>query len=154
MTQGNARDEEQYGNHDAYANCRFYVIIDKIPQAVFTELSGLQMETEVLEYTEGGNNSYTHRLPGRTKVSNITLKRGMARNNELFKWYLENQQKITRRGVSVVMYDTQGKELMQWAFVGAYPVKWVGPQFTAGGNQTAVETLELAHGGLDLGKTK
>jgi phage tail-like protein len=139
--------------HDIYSNCRFYVIVESLTKAVFTELSGLQMETEVFEYQEGGNNSYVHRLPGRTKVGNITLKRGMTSGNELFTWYLENQQgkRITRRSVSVVMYDTIGNELMRWNFINAFPVKWVGPQFTAGGNQAAVETLEIAHDGIHIG---
>jgi phage tail-like protein len=123
-----------------------------MPRAVFTELSGLQVETEVQEYAEGGNNSFTHRLPGRTKVGNITLKRGMTSSNELFSWYLQHLQgkTIKRVNVSVVMYDTAGEELMRWNFVNAYPVKWSGPQLTAGGNQAAIETLELAHDGLQV----
>jgi phage tail-like protein len=138
---------------DIYANCRFYVLIESMPKAVFTELSGLQVETEVQEYAEGGNNTFTHRLPGRTKVSNITLKRGMTNSNEFFNWYLEHLQGkvITRRNLSIVMYDTTGKELMRWNFINAYPVKWVGPQFTSNGNQAAVETLELAHDGMQVG---
>ena len=54
---------------DSYPNCRFYVEIDGMAQAVFTEVSGLQLEMEVMEYQEGGNNDFVHRLPGRTKSS-------------------------------------------------------------------------------------
>jgi phage tail-like protein len=136
---------------EANPNYRFYVEIDAIPQAVFTEVSGLQMETEIMEYAEGGNNSFIHRLPGRTKVSNLTLKRGMTSSNEFFKWYLQVMQgKDTRRNISVVMYDVSGKELVRWNFVKAYPVKWIGPQFSADGTAMAVETVELAHNGLQV----
>ncbi len=138
---------------DTYATSRFYVFIDGIPHAIFTELSGLQIETEVMDYAEGGNNRFIHRLPGRTKVSNITLKRGMTRSNELLKWYLDIAygKKIERRHMSIVMYDTEGKELLRWNFVNAYPVKWVGPQFNASAKAAAIETLELAHAGVYLG---
>jgi len=138
---------------DIYSSSRFYVMIDSMAQAVFTELSGLQVETEVMEYAEGGNNDFVHRLPGRTRVGNITLKRGITSSNDLFKWYMSiaSGRKIDRRNISLVMYDTAGMELMRWNFLSAYPVKWVGPQFDATGNVSAVETLELAHAGLQMG---
>jgi phage tail-like protein len=134
---------------EAYAAYRFYVQIEGVPQAVFTELSGLQLETEVEEVVEGGNNGFVHKMPGRTKVGNITLKRGMTKSNEFFKWYMDIAQgKISRRNVSVIMYDAAGEPVMRWHFDKAYPVKWIGPQFSAGSNATAIETLELAHSGL------
>ena len=133
-------------------NCRFYVKIDGIMEAVFTEVTGLQIEMEVFEYAEGGNNNFVHRLPGRTKVSNITLKRGMARSNDFFKWYTEVASgTIKRRNVAVILFDVRGEELTRWNFLNAYPVKWVGPQLAAAGHDAAIETLELAHEGLNLG---
>ncbi len=134
---------------DAYPNCRFYLEVDGINQAVFTEVSGLHVETEVEEYAEGGNNGFVHCLPGRTKVGRLTLKRGLVGSNDFFKWYQEIiQGKITRRNLSVVAYDVTGKELTRWNFIKAYPVKWDGPQFKADGSIASVETLELAHDGL------
>src|SRR5215470_2047172 len=98
-------------------------------QAVFSEVSGLQVETVVQDYEEGGNNGFVHRLPGRTKVGNLTLKRGITKSNEFFKWYTDIARgTITRRNISVIMYDTAGNELVRWNFIKAYPVKWVGPQ--------------------------
>src|SRR5947209_5021359 len=129
-------------SQDAYANCRFYVTIDKDPVAVFTEVSGLQVQMDVTEYEEGGNNEFVHRLPGRTRVSNLTLKRGMTRSNAFYQWQAEVAQgHITRRNVSVVMYDAAGEKLVQWDFVNAYPVKWVGPQLVSDGTATSIETL-------------
>lgn len=137
---------------EAFPTCRFYVEIGGIAQAVFTEVTGLQMETEVMEYQEGGNNGFTHRLPGRTKVSNVTLKRGMATSNDFFKWYAQIAQgQISRQNVTVVMYDVKGDELQRWSFINAYPVKWIGPQLKSSEAATAIETLELAHEGLKLG---
>jgi phage tail-like protein len=138
-------------SQDIYPSYRFYVEIGSAPRALFTEISGLQVETDIFEYAEGGNNSFIHRLPGRTKVSNITLKRGMTTSNELFAWYGQwLNGKHTPQNVTVVMYDTAGNALLRWTFLNAYPVKWVGPQFTANGAQAAIETLELAHEGLQV----
>lgn len=140
------------GIEEAAPNYRFYVKLDNIPQAVFTEVSGLQLETVVQDYEEGGTNHFVHRLPGRTKVGNLILKRGVTKSNAFFKWYVDFMNgKVSRQNVSVVMLDTKGEELMRWNFEGAYPVKWSGPQFSADGKSIAIETLELAHNGMKMG---
>ena len=134
-----------------HANCRFYVKVGDNTQAMFTEMSGLQFETAVTEYEEGGSNGYVHRLPGRSKISNITLKCGVTQSNAFFKWYMDILQgKFRTQHVTVAMYDSAGEVLAEWDFLDAYPVKWVGPQLTADGKNAAIETLELAHAGLRL----
>ncbi|GAB4114123.1 MAG: phage tail protein [Roseiflexaceae bacterium] len=136
---------------EAFSNCRFYVEIDQKKTAVFTEVGGIQIETTLQDYEEGGNNGFVRRFPTRTKVGNLTLKRGMVASNELFKWYEQTiQGKAVRRNVSVIMYDSTGTEICRWDFENAFPVKWVGPQFTADGKNLAVETIELAHDGIKL----
>lgn len=137
---------------EAYPDCRFYVMLDGVVQGVFTEVGGLQIEMDVMEYQEGGNNGFVYRLPGSTKVSNITLKRGMTKSNDFFKWCANIATgNFRRRNISIVMYDVVGEELMRWNFMNAYPVKWTGPQFQASGAAAAIETLELAHEGMELG---
>ncbi len=139
----------------AHAACRFYVEISKGEfgkgeakqvQAVFTEVSGLQVEMQTMDYEEGGANTYVHRLPGRLKVGNVTLKHGMTRSNEFLKWCL----KLERRNMSVVMFDSHGQAVVRWNFNDAYPVKWVGPQFTADSTSMAIESIELAHKGVTV----
>jgi phage tail-like protein len=136
---------------EAHAACRFYVEIDHKKEAVFTEVSGLQVEMQVTEYEEGGRNGFIHRLPGRLKVGNIVLKRGLVKANDFFQWCLAAaEQDIIRRHISIVIYDVAGQEVVRWDFQGAYPVKWTGPTFNADQGAVAMETLELAHQGLEL----
>ena len=136
---------------DPYLTSKFYIEIQGIEQASFAECSGLAVETEVFEYQEGGLNEYVHKLPGRSKVSNVTLKRGITDSNELWDWYRDVVQgKIERKNVSIVLYDLEGNEVMRWAFIDAYPVKWSGPAFKADANAITIETLELAHRGMNL----
>lgn len=135
-----------------FPSTRFYIEIDGINKAVFTEAEGLQIEIDVTEYEEGGSNGFVHRLPGRARISNLTLKRGLVQSNQLFKWQAEiTQGKITRRNVSVVMYDPAGTEVVRWNLIKAYPVRWIGPAGRVNENVASIETLELAHAGLELG---
>lgn len=139
---------------------RFYLEIKGTTSAVFTELSGLQIETEITEYMEGGNNDYVHKLPGRTKIGNITLKHGVVASQDLLEWFIKvTQGTIERKNISVVVYgrDMGGnsgavKEVVRYNFNLAYPVKWSGPQLSAASTSVAIETLELAHAGFSLGK--
>jgi len=135
------------------ANCRFYLRIGSQTQAVFTEVGGLQVETTVQDYEEGGNNGFVHRLPGRTKVGNLTLKRGITQSNEFFNWYADVAAgRIVKKDVSLVIFNPKGDVVAQWDLEKAFPVKWVGPQLVADGTAVAVETLELAHAGLKWAK--
>jgi phage tail-like protein len=137
---------------DPYPSYRFYVQFDNKMQALFTEVSGLRVELAVQDVEEGGNNEFVHRLPGRAKVSNITLKKGMTRSREFLEWLLDiSKGTIKRRHVTVVMYDTARKVVLRWNFHHAYPVKWSGPDFKSSGSEAAMESLELTHKGMGLG---
>lgn len=134
---------------DSHPVSRFYVEIQGVTQAVFSEVSGLQIETEVFEYREGGNNSFIWRMPGPTRIGNLTLKHGLVASGDLFTWYMQTVRgTFEPRNVSVIIYNAAGSELARWSFSGAYPVRWVGPMLSAESSLAAVETIELAHSGL------
>jgi phage tail-like protein len=130
---------------------QFRVEIDGLVRGAFSEVGGLQMEVEVEDYREGGNNGYIHRLAGPARFpSNLTLKHGIADDDELWLWYRDvMNDKITRRKVSILLLDAGGAERRRWTFKEAYPVKWVGPDLRGNTAEVAVETLELVHRGLE-----
>jgi len=136
---------------DPYAAYPFVVEIGGVSGAAFTECTLPVLEVEVEEVKEGGFNSGTHLLPGRVKRGSMTLKRGLAKPDDLLKWYSSIAQgSIERRAVSVVFYDSQPgggggpKEVMRWNLAGAYPHKWTGPALNTASNQVAIETLEIS----------
>jgi phage tail-like protein len=114
----------------------------------FREITGLQMEREILEYAEGGYNDCVHKLPGRVKYPNLVLKRGITNQDELMKWFWQTQATPDRKDVTVKLVDSSTKVMRTWAFAQAYPVKWIGPNLNAGSDSAAVEQLELVHAGL------
>lgn len=136
---------------DVFVAFRFEVRVDDRPLGGFTECGGLQLEIEVQDYPEGGLNTQLHKLPVRTKQSNIRLKRGIA-NRALWDWYAELAGgTVARCNGSILVHDPSGENVVaEWQFRRAYPVKWVGPELNATQNQVAVETIELAHEGLEM----
>ncbi len=126
---------------------RFVIEIDKKAVGYFTDVSGLQAEIEVTTYQEGGENSYEHKLPGRAKFSNVTLKRGVvSTDNDLWKWlYGVMYGKVQRKPVSIRMLNQDYTDMRRWDLEDAYPVKWSLSEFKSADNAIAVETLELAY---------
>lgn len=136
---------------DPYGSYRFRVQIRDISVAEFSECSGLEMTVKVDEVREGGQNGFVHRLPGRVEYGNLTLRRGYAVSNELFKWIvsaMSQTRPLVKQTVTVTLVNQAGEDVVSWTFVEAYPVKWTGPSFKAGENAIALESLEIAHSGL------
>lgn len=131
---------------DPYRNFSFLVEIDGITQAGFSDASGFGASTDPIEYREGGETKTVRKLPGLTKYTNITLKWGLTDSRELYDWYRDVVNgKIERKSGSIILLDLEGEEKVRWNFFEAWPTKWDGPDFTAKGNDVAIETLELAH---------
>ena len=151
MTMNGRPGNGSYNRVDELTTNRFCIDIDGLLVAVFKECSGLNGEIEVETYQEGGQNDYEHKLPGRAKFGNVTLKGGVANSIDLWNWFQGVATgRVERRDVSVVMYRQNSEEAMRWTLRSAYPVRWQGPEFTAGDTNVSVHSLELAHHGLEL----
>lgn len=119
----------------------------------FTEVSGLDVETAVLEYREGSSPDYAPiKIPGLRKYSNIVLKRGVVRgDNEFFQWL--NATRLAapeRRDLTIALLNEEHEPTMVWKARNAWPVKIVGPVLDALEGRLAIETLEIAHEGLTI----
>jgi phage tail-like protein len=126
------------------------VEIDGITQAGFSDCSGFGSSTDPIEYREGGENKTVRKLPGLTKHTNITLKWGLTDSKELYNWYRDVVNgKIQRKNGSIIVLDLEGDEKVRWNFFSGWPTKWDGPDFTAKGNDVAIETLEIVHEGIE-----
>jgi phage tail-like protein len=138
---------------DPAPSFKFKVELGGIIEAHFTECSGLNVERAVLQYEEGGVNDRVHILPGRFKYSNIVLKHGVTESSVLWNWYKKGSQSgiVTGlRNISILLFDSTGKQVKRWNINGAYPIKWSGPDLNTANSQVAVETLEIAHQGFDI----
>ena len=134
---------------DPYRDFNFWVEIEGLIVAGFSEVSGLRMEVEVEVYNEGGLNEYPHQLPGRVRQNSLTLKHGLTDMDTLWPWFHDvTQGIITRRNLTIYLLDNGGLPAMWWDVHQAYPVRWEGPDLRATGNGVALESLVLAYHGL------
>lgn len=135
---------------DPYASFRFRVEIDSLIAGGFTEVSGIEVTTDVESVAEGGVNFHEHKLPKGTKYSDITLKRGLSDKAALWGWYYKViNGEIERKNISILLLDaTLQKTLKRWDYCDAYPIKWTGPGLNAANSAIATEAVVLTHHGL------
>jgi phage tail-like protein len=135
---------------DPFLSFQFKVEFGQQIVAAFSEVNGLEFETEVQTFREGGVNLYEQQLAGPLKFpQRLVLKKGITDSDDLWSWHQRvSQGKIERKDVSILLLDSTGEVQKRWDFNLALPVKWTGPQFRAAGHEVAVETLELVHKGL------
>ena len=113
----------------------------------FHEVSGLNAEIAVETLDEGGENRFSHRLPGRAKFPNLVLKRGLVSDSMLLRWFQDaiEHLEVLPTTVRVSLVNERDEPLTTWAFVDAWPVKWNVSGLDATKNALAVDTIELAY---------
>ncbi len=119
----------------------------------FTEVSGLDVETEIVEYRDGASPEYSKiKMPGMQKFSNITLKRGtFHRDNEYFKWWnTVKLNTIERRDITISLLNEEHAPVIIWKVKNAWPSKVQSTDLKAEGNEVAIESMEIVHEGLTI----
>lgn len=145
------------GHPDPYGAFNFQVVINGIlddgsdAKAGFMEVSGLEIDVQVIEYRTGGEAATVRKISGLHKYTNIVLKRGITGDLALWKWMktVTDGQPLRADG-SIILLDAARQPVMRWHFRRGFPCKIVGPTLNAKGNEVAIETLEIAHEGLTV----
>jgi len=119
----------------------------------FTEVTGLDIQVEAIEYREGSSPEYSKiKMPGMPKYSNITLKRGsMSGDSDFYKWInTTSLNTVERRDIIISLLNETHSPVVSWKAKNAFAVKVQASDLKADGNEVAIETLELAHEGLNI----
>jgi phage tail-like protein len=136
---------------DPFSVLNFRLEIEGMKATAFSECTGLSSNVEIIEYRSGGEIGPSRKLPGIRKFANLTLKRGITKDRELWDWYktvLDGA--VKRRNGSIVLMDEAGNEVLRWNFRQGWPCKIEGPTLKASSSEVAIESIEIAHEGLEL----
>jgi len=114
----------------------------------FRECTGLGSENEVVEYIASGSKGepVIHKVPGRLKWNNITLKRGIADAMDMWKWRQlieKGQIDDARKNGAITMFNQKGDAIAKWSFINAWPSKLTGPTANAVNDEVGIEEMEL-----------
>ena len=137
------------GRVDPYRQFRFR--IEGIDQAGFSECTFADTTTDPVEYREGTDLPVFRKLSGLTKFGNITLKWGITDDMKLYDWrrrVIDHGAEGERKDVSIILIDEAGNDKARWDIEKAWPSKYDPTDFSAKGNEVAIETLEIVHEGF------
>lgn len=138
---------------DPLVGFHYAIEVQGVVTGYFTECSGIGSEHEVIEHkvVDDKGREYVQKIPGRLKWENITLKRGITDNTDIWDWreeVLSGHVDDARRNGSIVMFDQALEERARWNFENAWPVKVSGPAIKSDSNEFGIEELVLTHEGL------
>ena len=132
----------------------FIVELDGVTVGSFKKCSGVDSETETIEYKETSKDGklLIRKLPGAMKWADITLSKSVDSKKDLWEWRHQVESgdiDAARRNGSIVLYDSTASEVARWNFFDGWPSKWKGADLDAGENNVAVEEITITHEGLE-----
>ena len=120
----------------------------------FTEVSGLTTEVQPIEYRDGSSKDYSVvKMPGMTKYPNIVMKRGIIKGDASYiAWIkdIKHHNPVNRRPITIKLLDESGNPVVTWKVKNAFPIKVEGPALKSTGNESAIESMEMAHEGFEV----
>ena len=130
---------------EIYRAYNFKLDIQGVIAAYFTEVSGLGVRVEVIDYREGGGPPAVRRLPGRLTVGEVTLRYGLTNSTYLWDWLMSAVRgKVERRNLSIILVGTDGiTEVTRWNLTNAWVCEWRGAKLDALGQEVALEHMTL-----------
>lgn len=140
---------------DPLRNFRFRLEIDNITQAGFSDVTIGETSVDPVDYREGTDPPHVRKLTGLTKYGPITLKWGVtvgATALDLFKWHKavsDGQVLNDRKRVVIAVQDEAGEDRARFVVSEAWPVKYTPSALSAKGNEVLIESIELAHEGME-----
>ncbi|HUV94733.1 MAG TPA: phage tail protein [Anaerolineae bacterium] len=138
---------------DPLVGFHFGIEIQGVITGYFTECTGIGSENEVIDHkvVDTTGKEYIHKIPGRLKWENVTLKRGITQDLQLWEWrdmIVAGNVESARKNGSIVMFDQQFSEVARWNFENAWPLKVSGPTPKSDSNEYGVEEIVITHEGI------
>jgi phage tail-like protein len=146
---------------DPYRNFKFEVQSGAFVRAGFSKISGFSETTEDIEYREGGENETPHHLPGQTKFGDLTLERGMSRDEDFIKWRQQIFSVFNKDGkqppndsfrqdLDIYLKDKEGNRVKHWHVSRAWPKEFKAGDLDANANEVEIESIILANEGIEF----
>jgi phage tail-like protein len=127
-------------------------VAEQICDAAFAECDGLEMTMDVKTIREGGNNGTQIRLTGPINYGQVTMKRGLTENFDLWYWFdLMLTQPSLRADAEVVIFAPDGTtERARFLLSRCIPTKLKSPPLNAKEGAVAIEELQLSYESVSL----
>jgi phage tail-like protein len=147
---------------DPFTAFRFEVVLDldqpvdglasPLCDAAFAECDGLEMTMEPKLVESASVTNRQQYLIGPVKYGQVTLKRGMTSNLQLWQWFAQTRpgSVLTAHG-KITMWDSDGTPAVTFTLDSCLPVKMRAPALNAKDGLVAIEELGLVCAQIRVG---
>lgn len=136
---------------DPLVSCYFEADFgDHLKNVRFTEISGINAELAVVDHkiiSQKGQ-EVVRKVPGRTKWGDITLKRGITSEMDVYEWrqkVVEGKVDKARTNGTIKMLEHDGNAVAEWQVTAAWPSKISGPSLKSDGDEIAMEEITICY---------
>jgi phage tail-like protein len=140
---------------DSSVGHSFGLEFDGITINSITEISGLKLEQDVVEYKENGPDGkfQIKRLPGRPKAPDITLTRGLTSDNSFESWVKDSRfgkMSAVRKGGAIIVFDFEGTAVKRYKLTNAWPKSLEIGSLKAGDTSVLTEKLVITYEQMEV----
>ncbi len=132
---------------DPLVSFTFMLDVQGAVQGLFTEISGLGSETDVIEQKAvKDGKEFIIKTAGRLKFTDVTLKRGVTAEMDIWKWRAlveQGNMEGARKSASIFMLDHELAPVAQWDLTNCWPTKVTGPSFKSDDNSFGIEEVTI-----------
>ena len=146
------------GNLEFITATRYYFNADGITDKLIQKIDSANVETPATNIQSSGKGAIlqSQLSPTAAKMGSIKLTLGLTKDKDIYDWYDKcnknnnepNQWKSNRKNATISAYDQTGAAVVEWTFTNCYPTSYTLPSFTAGGNDIALEVIDIVYEGL------
>ncbi|MEA2844538.1 MAG: hypothetical protein QOJ69_2209 [Actinomycetota bacterium] len=131
----------------------FGLEFDGITIKAISEVSGLKMDQDVIEYKHNTPDGkyLVKKLPGRPKPGEVTLTRGLTADNSFDTWVKNSQfgkMADARKGGAIIVYDFEGNPIKRYKLENAWPKGLELSGLKAGDTSVLTEKLIITYEGM------
>ena len=139
---------------DPLIGFNYQLLLEGKAAGFFTECSGIGSEHDIVEHkvVDDTGHEIVRKIPGRLKWQDITLKRGITENLDLWEWrdqVVKGAITDARQNITINMLARDYESVVaSWNFANAWPSKVTGPALKSDSNEFGVEELTIVHEGM------
>ncbi|MDB5137804.1 MAG: conserved hypothetical phage tail region protein [Mucilaginibacter sp.] len=125
-----------------------FEIVPALPNDLrFQEVTGLTVDVDMDTYNEGGENRFVHRLPSRSRYSDLVLKRGMTIASGVTAWCQDSIENFNYQPINMLvsLLDEQHLPVSSWYVVNAIPMRYDISTFNAEQSEIVIESMTLRY---------
>ena len=146
-------NREDVLTEDPLLGFNFMLELEGTLAGYFTECSGIGSENDIVEHkvVDKQGHEIVRKIPGRLKWQDVTLKRGITSDLQIWEWrdtVVQGKMSDARKNITITMLDRNYNPVATWNFTNAWPSKCSGPSLKSDSNEFGIEEVTIVHEGM------